>query len=161
MISTSNGRQFDEKFLVQSPKNEWFLTNNNDQLIFHYHGTNPYMFDDNLQKVRVIVETTFTSDYLATVIDSLDASETSQSFFVFQDSTVFSNHSINESLLSQITNDQLKGYSNPSILEIDDEKYSVQMSESPLINATLVSYIKLDDFLSPLTNINLLVYISL
>lgn len=162
VISTSREKEFDSKYLIESPKNEWFLTNEDDQLTFHYLVSNPYFFQEDLQNVTTVIETTFTSDYLATTIETIDASETSKSFFIFQDSTIFANHSIEEGLISKLENETaLANSTNPIILKLDHEKYSVQTSQSPLMNATLVSYIKLDDFLSPLTNVKRLAYISL
>lgn len=162
VISTSGTRIYDENFLESSPRNEWFLTNTNNEITFHYLVSNPYFFKDDLAKALNIIETTFSVDYLQTVLESLDASGESKSFFIFENDISFANHSIENGIFEQIQNHQpSEEVTEPQIIKIDGDKYSVQTAYSSLIHATLVSYIKLDDFLSPLNAVKPFVYTSL
>lgn len=162
IISTVTDRKYSHYFLINSPKSEWFLTNVDNNLTFHYLVFDPYIHKD-LQDVFAIVETTFTTDYLSTILESVDASGNAQSFFYFQDNSTFSNHSVNQKLKTQLQ-DQITKQKNvvtSTIFDIDNEEYSVQIIDVPIINAKLISYIKLSEFLAPLNQIQFLVYITL
>lgn len=166
VISTSDKADFNREQLSNTPKNRWLVSNEQGQLTFHLYFTNPSITKPDLSNVVSIVETAFTSDYLQSVLEGLDSSGNGNSFFYFPGGALIANNEVNGNMIpllekKNVFKDTSSTAPQLSVLEMDGVEYLIQTIRSPSLDGILVSYIKINEFLNPLNNVNLLVNGSL
>ncbi|MBO1515307.1 sensor histidine kinase [Metabacillus bambusae] len=166
VISTEDGKTFNKEFFKAAPFYKWFTSTENGEKKFHYLVSSPYQTKPNLLNSSIIIESTINSSYLKNVLSSVDASGIGTSFFYFSNSEIFTNAEIDPKIIKLLKNNINfnKNHSTTpslSVLEMNNKQYLVQTLYSTSLEGTLVSFIELDEFLSPLENVSLLVNVSL
>ncbi|MCL6458614.1 MAG: histidine kinase [Gorillibacterium sp.] len=165
-LSSNSQKKLTVSQLETMPRNRWFMQDQDGELTFHFLLSNPAITSPNLQHAVAVVETTIASKYLLSVLQGLDSSGNGKSFFYFQGAVPLADHTVDSRLISLIEHKKLlteASTTHPELftVSLDKVKYLVQMVSSPSLGGTLVSYIKLNRFLNPLKEVNLLVNGSL
>ncbi|MBD0384428.1 sensor histidine kinase [Paenibacillus sedimenti] len=167
-LSTKGSLAYQDVELAAMPKNKWFIRKDDlDALSFHLLFTNPSIYKADLSNVTAIVETAIPGDYLKSVLKGLDASGNGTSFLYLSDSTTIANQTINKDFLTLLEHEgalqdnTAGGHPHLSVLKMDGTEFLVQTIRVPSLGGTLVSYIQLNEFLSPFKKVNRLVNTSL
>ncbi len=163
-ISTSGEHASSRDDLLNIPRNKWFSEETQEgpsyQLLFTY----PAITDFDPDNLLLAVQVTLSRDYLLSVLNGHDASGNGQSFFLTSGQSLITNHTVEPNLVQLL---QGKGVLEESeaprltIFKLDGIKYLVQSAQSSSLGLTLVSYIRLNEFLHPLDNVSFLVTCSL
>lgn len=166
VISTAGTIPFNHEELVNKPMNRWFAHKSQGKLTFHLLFANPSIAAPDLSNTVSIVETTISSDYVRSVLQGLDASGNGKSFFYFPGAELIGSGAVDRNLFPQLLKENVfdgsaSAHPKLTVLEMDGVEYLVQSIHSPSLGGTLVSYIQLDEFLSPLQKVNWLVNGSL
>lgn len=166
VISTENGKTFNKEFFKAAPFYKWFTSSENGEKKFHYLVSRPYQTKPSLLNASIIIESTINSSYLKNVLSSVEASGIGTSFFYFSNSEIFSNVEMDPKIIKLLKdninfNENHSTTPSLSVLEMNNEQYLVQTLYSTSLEGTLVSFIELDEFLSPLNKVSILVNSSL
>lgn len=164
VISTEGTTEFNYEELVNMPKNRWFVNNEQGELTFHLLFANPSIAEPDLSNTVSIVEMTISSDYLRSILRGLDASGNGKSLFYFPGAELIGSDDVDMNLFPRLLEE--KGFdsstsAHPRLLEMEGVEYMVQSIGIPSLGGTIVSYIQLNEFLSPLQKVNWLVNGSL
>ncbi|WP_052339563.1 sensor histidine kinase [Gorillibacterium massiliense] len=166
-VSTIEGKKVKPGEYAALPKNRWFMRDEDGKPTFHLLFTDPGLASPDLSNAISVVETTFTSRHLLSVLQGLDLAGNGKSFFYFSDSSILANHQVDPRLLpllkEKIALDDGVASAHPelTVLKLDNVEYLVQTLYSQSLNGTLISYIQLNQFLLPLKKVNLMVNVSL
>ncbi|WP_373232334.1 sensor histidine kinase [Cohnella sp.] len=167
VISTAGTTEFNYEELIRRPKNRWFISNVQGKLAFHLLFTYPSLVKPDLSNTVAIVEMTISSDYLRSVLRGLDASGNGKSLYYYPGAELIGSNEDEEVKLFPRLLEEKVFDSNPSdhprltVLKMEGVEYMVQSISIPSFGGTVVSYIQLDEFLSPLQKVNWLVNGSL
>ncbi|QYR22519.1 histidine kinase [Paenibacillus sp. sptzw28] len=166
-ISSTEGKiEFDGEELRTTPKNSWIVRKSEGRLTFHLLFTNPSIAAPDMNNIVSVVETTISSDYLQAVLQGLDASGNGKSFFYFPGAQPIASGAVDMQLFSTLSKENVfdgnvSAHPRLTVLDMEGVEYLVQSIPSPSLGGILVSYIKLDEFLNPLQQVNWLVNGSL
>lgn len=166
VISTAGTIDFNYGELVKKPNNRWFVSNEEGKLTFHLLFTNPSIAVPDLSNIVSIVEMTISSDYVRSILRGLDASGNGKSLFYFPGAELIGSEAVDMNLFSRLLEEKVFDGSTSAqprltVLDIEGEEYMVQSIWIPSLGGTIVNYIRLDEFLSPLQKVNWLVNGSL
>ncbi|KKI92185.1 hypothetical protein WQ54_10870 [Bacillus sp. SA1-12] len=166
VISTEDSKTFNKEFFKAAPFYKWFTSTENGEKKFHYLVSSPYYSKPSLLNASIIIESTINSHFLKNVLSSVDASGIGTSFFYFSNSDIFTNAEIDPKIIKLVKekinfNENHSTTPSLSVLKMNNKQYLIQTLYSTSLEGTLVSYIELDEFLSPLENVNMLVKVSL
>ncbi|WP_171628652.1 sensor histidine kinase [Paenibacillus plantarum] len=167
-ISSKKLVTLSEEQLIEAPKNKWFQHIQDDRFSFRLIFTNPTFPSEDFNNVTSAVETSVSLEYMKSVLQTMDLSGNGTSFFYFEGMPLISNHQNDYNFLPMLKSAKMlerqetQG-SGPlrNSMKIDGVSYLIQTIYSPSLQGTLISYVKLSDFLSPLQKMNRLVNVSL
>lgn len=157
---------YDHRKLASRKLNQWTAEYADGQLSFHLLFSFPSIAAPDLSNTVAVAETALSSEYLRSVLAGLDATGNGTSFFYFPKADIVRNNEIDHNLLNLMAEAHLletdeAAHPKLSVLKTGGEQYLVQSIFSPSLGGSLISYIRLDEFLTPLQNANLLVNGSL
>ncbi len=163
-VSTSEAFRYNHEELLSKPTNKWFSSKQDDKLTFHLLFADTSIVAPDFSNVIAAVETTVSGAYLRSVLDGLDESGNGKSFFRFSETDVIG--PVDDDLLAQIDRQgvfeqNIASHPKLNVFDMDGTEYLVQSMRIPSLDGTLVSYIKLGEFLHPLQEVNWLVNGSL
>jgi two-component system sensor histidine kinase YesM len=165
-VSTMDSFRYDHDELVSKPTNKWFSRKTDGKLTFHLVFADTSNVLPGMGNIIAAVETVVSSAFLSSVLDGLDESGNGRSFFRFPEADIIANSPVDNDLLAQIAQQgvfEQNTMSHPllNVFDIGGTEYLVQSMRVPSLDGTLVSYIKLGEFLHPLQEVNWLVNGSL
>ncbi len=166
VISTAGTTAFDYEELVKKPKNRWFVGNDQGKLTFHLLFAYPAIAAPDLSNIVSMVELSISSDYLRSILRGLDASGNGKSLFYFPGADPVGSDNADMNLFPRLMEEKVfdgntSAQPRLTILDMEGEEYLVQAILIPSLGGTIVSYIQLNEFLSPLQRVNWLVNGSL
>lgn len=166
VISTAGTTEFNDEELAKKPNNRWFVSNEEGELNFHLLFTNPSIAEPDLSNIVSIVEMTISSDYVRSILRGLNASGNGKSLFYFPGAELIGSDGVDMKLFPRLLEEKVfdgstSAHPRITVLEMEGVEYMVQSIGIPSLGGTIVSYIQLDEFLSPLQKVNWLVNGSL
>ncbi|WP_337098419.1 sensor histidine kinase [Paenibacillus sp. YIM B09110] len=165
-ITSEGTLPYNYEQLANKPMNRWIVDNNEGLLSFRLLFSFPAIAAPDLSNTVSVVETAISSRYLTSVLSGLDASGNGTSFFYFPGADIIRSSNVDMDLAMQLIEQgelDTSAITHPklSVMGADGEQYLVQYVFSTSLGGTLVSYIRLDEFLGPLQKVNWLVNGSL
>ena len=164
-ITTRSGNDLTERQWIDAPRNKWFRRVRNGETTFHLIFANPTYPAADLGNATALVDTAISERYLRSVLEGMEMAGNGTAFFHFEGAPLVSIHPDDASLASALSAggafDGVERAPVRRVLTWNDVEVLVQTVYSPTLEGTLVSYVRVDDFLRPLQRMNRLVIASL